>query len=494
MKKSILLLILLLGIVTPAFSADHYFDATDGSDSGAGTSGDPWQTISKAETECTSGDTCYFASEETWQASSAPLLDTAAGTIYDGSTYGAGTRAKFEMTSTGSTGDAVIRIHASTVTIQGLEVDMGGYNYSGISTYGTGTISTIVIDDCRVHSSLMGADQWNYGIYLGATNSGVTVSDVTVEDTHVYNTGHETIALYPSDNAGGARTLSNVTIKNCTVYNFGNDGSTWGDGIYITNDVDTAVIEGNTVYHGGSSSNGINISCKNSTTCPDNIIVRRNTISDITNTGITVFGHNNTPSTLIGTYDIYNNFVYDSGLSDLNVQGYIDATAKINFMNNTVYRSVDSDNSGAGALRIYDVSATSGTPIYLANNILWSGADALIFTRYANDTSRLSHENNHYYLTTGSIWVKLADGATTYNQTTTASTWEATAQNTDPAFTDAGNSVNIGVTSDAIDNGADLSATFTDDFYEKARDASFDIGAYEYGVPSLLIIMKGVTL
>jgi hypothetical protein len=481
----------------------EYYVKSGGSDSADGLSDEnAWASLSKVHSTVTNGDTVYFRSQDKWQCTTNPCLNTTEGVTYDGSAYGSGTRAEFEMTSGGGTGDEVIRLDASNVTVRGFEVDMGGVNYSGISTYNASTdISNLTIDNCRVHNSLMGSSNWNYGIYLGGHLVNVDVSSVVVNDTDVYNVGHEAFALYPSNNESTSKSLSGVTITNCKAYNYGVDASDWSDGIYITNDASDIIVQDSEVYNTTSGFRGITISCKYSNTCPDNITIRRNIIHDVGYAGIVVSGHSTEqPGVLSGSYEIYNNILYGNNLAEITTGYYIDSSADVRFMNNSLYHSYDHGNTAAGAFRVFIIDASSGTPIYLYNNILWSDADPCLFTRYSNDTARLSHENNLYYRSGGaSTWIKLSDGATEYSGSQIVSSWEATAQNTDPNFVNAaGDNYDIDSPSDAIDNGADLSGTFTTDYHGDTRDSLFDIGADEYGAgsfsPSSGITFNGVTI
>ena len=96
--RKIFLIILIVLLASQAWSATYYVknggnDSLDGlSDSTA------WATIAKVSATVISGDTVYFRSQDTWSASSMPMLDAVAGVYKTGS----GIHITFNFNSKGS--------------------------------------------------------------------------------------------------------------------------------------------------------------------------------------------------------------------------------------------------------------------------------------------------------------------------------------------------------------------------------------------------------
>jgi len=473
---------LILTFALPVWAGSVYYVKSGGDDNAAGTSdGTAWAhcpglTGWTGSAILSNSDIVYFDSGDTWTGSSGPLLNTTAGVTYDGSTYGSGTRATFEMIGGGGTGNNVIFLDSSNVTIKGIEVDMGGYSYSGISTYGaTSDISNILINDCVVHNSSMPTNpmQWNYAIFVAGTYANVDVDTVTISDCTVYNIGHEGICVYPS---GEGRTASNINIQRCTVYDCGQDGTSHPHCIYLTNDIDTILVEDCELY-GGSPN--INIGNKASGDEPDNITIRRNIIHDATGTGL-VIGANYDSTPLNTTALIYNNIFYDNSNWSIFITRDL-TTSNIQIYNNTIYHNP----SGIGRAFEINGSAGTGTPIVLKNNIFYS-TSALTVMKYDDvaDEALVDHSNNLIYSSGSSNFYEI--NGVNYSQAEVKSSWDATAENTDPLFVSVGSdNYRTGAGSDAIDAGYDLSGTFTQDYYGTTRPfgSGFDIGAYEHPRP-----------
>lgn len=516
MKKLILILFICLTFTLPVFGADHYFDATDGSDAGAGTSGDPWQTISKAETECTSGDTCYFASEETWFRA-VPMLTAATGVTYDGSTYGSGTRAIFSATGDAASqfNKGIIRIDVSNVELIGFDLDGNDYDLYGINACDYNVpadFSNVLIDDCIVHD--IGSVR---GIYIGPQTDDTTISDVTIINTAVYDVAGAGIVIYPQWGGKNSK-AEDILIRNCTVYNT----TSVSGSIYIKDDVDNIIVEYCNIY---DNFRGIQLeeSEYEGDQWIDNATIRYNLIYNNTATGI-----NFTPRGYIIDVDIYSNIIYNNG-KGTTVDGFgihIPAAdfggSTINIYNNTIYQgSMSAIDSTRGQCLSVGLNGSIGSPTNLTlnfrNNILYASQDPYYAIYMYTDA--ITHNNNLIFEDSSAIYA-VRIGSTTYTNNEVTD-FEATAQKTDPTFT--GGTLPTGFSGtygsdmvpdqpyfsissgDALDNGATFSSPYNGcingaglaNTIIRPQGAIFDIGAYEYVTdtnPTISITGSGTTV
>jgi parallel beta-helix repeat protein len=482
---------LVFAFALPVWGATYYVKS-GGNDLLAGTSdGTAWETISKVEATVTNGDTVYFRSQDTWTVGGGGYTDGAgydallyatAGVTYDGSTYGSGTRATFQATER-LTRSGIITIHASNVTVRGFVIDGNEEIAAGIGVGGSSDISTIIIDDCIIHD-INGAGQAHYGIWIGTTTLNTTVSNVTLTDTTVYNVPYEGIAVYSGWGQAGT-VVDTALVSGCTVYNTGEIA--YGIGIMVGNGTTDITIEDNTVYNNSSQGIYVGLSGSSYTGEPTNIIVRSNKAYS-NNIGLSI-ATGSTGTFINASADIYNNFFFNNTTSVV-LGGGNYGTSTFNIYNNTFYSTA---SGSAGSISISDSTThITGTPtIDFKNNIVYTTARPC-YTECWNDGSsncveHTTHSNNLLYRSSGSadahiVLHKYGSGEVTYNRAG-VTTWEATAQNTDPLFVGVGNNdYRVMLGSDAINNGADLSAYFTKDYYGNTRPTGpgFDIGAHEY--------------
>jgi len=491
MRKTLIILAILF-ISSQAWGATYYVKS-GGNDSAAGTSDAtawahcPGMLDWTGSTTLQPGDIVYFRSQDTWtETSAAEILETTSdGVIYDGSTYGSGTRARFYSGGNRTAADrALVQLKHSTITFQGFEVDIKNYYNYGITVgWGaTSNISTITVDDCTVHDFGDVTPGWGYGILVSGNDyTGITVSSVTISNTTVYNCLMEGIALYDTWNYPNNRT-NGVTIDNCTSYSNMH-------GLIIVNDTDNATIQNCNIY----SNSGYGIWVRTSPASegnglsggPDNVIIKQNNIyENAAGIGVVV-GWNNSE-----TYDpvkdmsvnIFNNFLRDNSDHNIIIGPSEFGTTIFRIYNNTLYNSVGGSISG-GDLSINPWSNVSSAPttMEIKNNIIYT-TQATCINDDDNNVSAFS--NNLVYRSSSSSHTAVRIAGTTYNRAEVL-TWDATAQNTDPLFANiAANDFRIQSGSPAINNGTDLSAYFTKDYYGNSRPAGFgfDIGAHECSI------------
>jgi hypothetical protein len=521
MKK--LLLIILICLFTSTSYAATYYVKSGGNDEAAGTSDElAWATIAKVNATVTSGDTVYFRSQDTWTGT-LPVLVAKAGVTYDGSTYGAGTRATLQCTTGGIDYNkyAVVHVFASSVTLRGLDIDGNELDVGGIYIgYNIeANISGITVDNCIVHDLGAVDSSWLYGIHVGSaahSTTGYTVSDVTITNTTVYNAFHEGIAIYPGwqdEEATSWNRNNNILVRGCTVYNAGyrdtSASDTVGHGIIVVNDSDNVTLEFNKIYN--CSSTGIWVRTSPTSdgyinSGPDNLIIRYNQIYNNWSIGLFFYNQQGKPITA----DIYGNIIFNTGRAwaysygyDFCIGGaYSYADSTISFYNNTIFNTLNecTDKQGVSI----NASITGSPAFNFKNNIIYTNT----FRGIVDEGELLTHSNNLIYRSSGATDAHVLSGEITYDRDGTASditNWEATAQKTDPAFsggtlptgfsgTYGSNMVpntdyfQLTVDSPAKDTGATL-ASYTGSIngaglttpIVRPLGAAFDIGAYEYG-------------
>jgi hypothetical protein len=484
----------LIVLFTCPVGAATYYVKNGGNDSLSGLSDSTaWASIAKVSATVGSGDTVYFRSQDTWSSSSSPVLQAATGVTYRGTGYGSGARATIQATGTQSYG--TVYLNVSNVNFYGFNVDMNSQNAGGIWIGTTsGNIQNINVDNCEVHGSA--GSGYAYGIYVGGYGTSTDVSNVQITNTLVHHTQHEGIAIYPTWGRDG-NSATNVTVRNCIIHDTGvTGGVTWGDGIYIVNELDDIYIEFNTIYdcpvgmrYGNSSDAYVGD--------PHNINIRYNIVYNCTY-GIGMNfgsgGHNSSAN-------VYGNLLYENQYG-FNIGG-THSGSTFNYYNNTVYDNTHVDSNG---VRNYLAGMTNSTLNFKNNIIVVNHADSYpIWIGTSGAEVLWTHANNLIYKSSSTTkWVH-HDTVADYSNLQTKSTWDATAVITNPAFsggtlptgfsgTYGSNMVpntdyfQLTVDSPAKDTGATLEgytgsingAGLTTPIV-RPLGAAFDIGAYEYG-------------
>lgn len=524
MKK--LLIILVLLIAFPAWSATYYIK-TGGNDASAGTSDETaWATTARVMATTgysnivTSGDTVYFRSQDTWSSSGTPLvLNATAGVTYDGSTYGSGTRAKFVGTAGANSGVyEVVRIFVSNVIFKGFEIDGGAkYDTIGINVGHrvSADIANVTIQNCVVHNvGDNNSNGWPYGIII-SSGDGHTTSNVTVIDNEVYDTARGGLNLYASWTTANNK-VTGVTVRNNYVHGAGRYFN--ASGMDICNDIENSTIEYNVLSDSGS---GIAIRVspsgegpENVTTAPTNVTIRYNLIRHNKIFGIFYQVDDRGLPFLV---HIYGNLFVDNGYNANNPADGAElrldlgsSESVFNVYNNTFYTTTNPNRNQSGMilLGLGDLSDTGAT-INFKNNIVYadiSSSDETFRTIWDRwGVLAGTHSNNLIYRSSGASDLLVFDKNTSSYNRSTLTNWEATAKNTNPAF--SGGTLPTGFSgtygtnmvpntdyfqlttdSPAKDTGATL-ASYTGCIngaglttpITRPVGSAYDIGAYEYG-------------
>ena len=512
---------LVLIISWPVWGATYYIK-TGGNDSLNGLSDlTAWGTIAKVNATVKSGDTIYFRSQDTWTASTGEyVLNAIAGVTYDGSTYGSGTRATLKpKAKLGVVHPAVVKINASNATVRGFNVDGNHQDNGGIyiGMKATSNISNIIVDDCKIHD-IGGTDTYVYGVHVGGNiDPPITVSNVTITNTELYNTVHEGFAIYPGWMAQGTNIVDTVLVRNCSAHEIGTASPGYGtdqnlcqysDGFSIANDSRNVTIEYSNSYKNCA---GVSISSSNlNRGYPTDFQIRYNTFHDNKIYGFgTVWGMAGVNS----TGSIYGNLFYNNGdtwkynySGDIIIQSMAGGTGidykntVLNFYNNTIYSNPVSGGQRYGvSIGPFSPAAASNPTLNFKNNIVYTTNRTGIFDQYQMLTN---HSNNVIYRSSGAADEHVNNG-TSYNRSGVKA-WEASAHNTNPVFTGGTfptgftgtygtnmvpNTMYFAITSgDAIDSGATLGSPYNGCIngaglakaITRPQGAAYDIGAYEY--------------
>ena len=490
--KKILLILFILFTTQQAFAATYYV-ANGGDDEAAGTAEAPWETVAQAiSSDVHEGDTVYFNSGDTWALSGDGPFATVTGAIYDGKTWGDGTRAKLQYT--GSTAYSVVQINGTPVNaslrseFRGFEIDCNEQQVTGLRIGTGGTTARVTVDDCVIHdTSSTGGSGFFYA--LNVTWGATQASDVIIENCTMYNIAAEILTVYPQ--SGGS--ASNVTIRNCDLSNGGESESSshYGIGVEIKNTVSNVTVEfchlHNLCYAGVHLDN-------EHATGPTSTILRYNIIHDAQN-GI-LFQQRRTDNE---SADIYGNLIYDIKDKTNGVNGrmaiQLPTSSAINVYNNTIYTETAHHlfTAERGAI----TAAGAGLTMNVKNNIIYTVLGIGIYDAGGDFT----HSDNIVYRASGTA---VTDDGSNYTSAQITN-WDETALGSDPTFTGGtlptGFSGTYGsnmvpntdyfqltVDSPAKDTGATLEgytgcingAGLTTPIV-RPLGAAFDIGAYEYG-------------
>jgi len=490
-----ILILLLILISAPSWAADTYYVKNGGNDSLDGKSPEnAWETVAKATSTPSAGDTVYFDRQGTWTGSD--LFVSEVDVIYDGKTYNSGGAQERAILRCTSTGNQMVAINgdATTRTIfKGFEIDLNEQSSTGIRIAVGANASKVTVDDCVIHDT--NPDGWLYA--LNVTWATTTASDILISNCKMYNIAQEILTIYPQ-NGGHAE---NVTVRNCELYNGGEASAQhYGIGVEIKNEVVGATVEfchlHNLIYAGVHLDNEHD-------TGPTSTVIRYNIIHDAQN-GI-LFQQRRTDNE---SADIYGNLIYDikdktNGINAcMGIQ--LPGSSAINVYNNTIYTESAHDwyDQERGAITLQ----ATGLTMNIKNNIVYtvSGVGIYDVGGYA------THSDNLVYRASGTA---VYDNESTYTSAQITN-WDETAIGSNPTFT--GGTLPTGftgtygtnlvpnqtyfaiTTGDAINAGATLGSPYNGCINGAGLATpatrpvgAYDIGAYEYTTETPTASIKG---
>lgn len=323
-----------------------------------------------------------------------------------------------------------VRIYADVVDVSGVAFTNNLCNYAGVNgllLHGNGKLNHIA--DIEISANTFD-NNYAAGIYIKMLDSMVVYNN-TFDNNGVVEDISEDYAI-------GISSCDNLDVYNNTITNqvFNDAIQLWSEEDLSYGPADNVRIFRNyinNVYRG----DGIAYACYDSVTA-NNLRIFSNVIANADHYGIRS-GWNGIG--MMDTVHIYNNTLYN------NDEGGISA-------------------NGRGAVYTPDNSM----PMEIKNNIIYSTDTLCLDARFIS--TGLTTSNNLYYRASGNVfWY----GDTKYT-TATIATFEASAQNTDPLFTDAANGdFTLQEGSPAINNAVDVG--LTEDIL--GNPITGTIGAYE---------------
>lgn len=439
-----MLLTVALGMVTRPASASAagttYYVAKSGSDtSGNGSAASPWATIQKAIGSVSGGDTVHVGP----------------------GTYAGGLDIGYAKSGTASAptrfiadGDVIVSGGTNGVILGGNYLVLQGFKITGFTNDGVylyGSVDHDQVIGCTVYAGGTDANS-QAGIHSNGSSyctlQGNTIHDVTGAGIHGY--------------AAKGMTISGNTVFSCAE-----------DGILISG-VDN-VVDGNTVRDLSPVNHGDGIVVEDGYYADsDNNIIRNNTLSDCSqNLYVDAITKNILNTAIYDNLIYYHQFSYGSEAEQgISVDAETGSISGLTIESNTI---VDMAVTGGMALSYGARTGETCTGVVVKNNIFVNGLHR------KNTNSSAVVDDNLYYSPSGGQIVYWNGATYTQSQlaafaSTTGQEAHGIAQN--PQLVGSGD-FRLQATSPAIGK-ADPAYSPATDITGAVRDATPDIGAYEY--------------
>ena len=381
MKK--LMLSVLLLIVVLSSQARKFYVSSTGSDSytsiQAQNQSTPWATLSKVSSSMssfTSGDSILFRKGDKFSGSI--VIQSKTGLFFG--TYGSGAKPLFW--GTGSTVSALFRVRTCTsMVFRGLSVSDTTISFTDRTVQAKiQNVFVIEASSTGVTVKDFTMDRIGYGAYMTRTSPGNTIDSNDIGNLRMIR--NTPTSVNPDDDYGGVpvqisgrnNTVTNNYFHDCwsQSFDYGYDGG----GIEFFEEGDTIM----------------------------NNVIAYNTFYDCNGTfehGSSSDGVVNNP--IMNNKIYYNKIINCSSLFYINNNGqYKTAVRNLQFYNNVIVQTVTSrtGNLRLGAMAINDT--TSGI-VVLRNNIFQVSNGAAVMRSGQWTGSNLTHTNNIYKLSGGSV-------------------------------------------------------------------------------------------
>lgn len=462
-KVTLFAILILCAFASSSWAATYYV-SNQGSDSNSGSQSSPWahcpgMTGWGGSATLHAGDTVYFNSAGTWSGSGSQLLSVTGGVAYIGDEWGTGTRATLQ--STGNVSNGVVYFGTDDATyetvLKGFVVNLNNHSGDVISlnrpSTHTMTGATKIVENCIVENGYTATGE-NHGIAIKAPK--YDISNVEVINNIVHDIPGDGIMAY-SHYASTVGKISNVTVRGNTVYKTGEASGNQGCGIYVKDQIDTEVVEFNTVY--SVPGDGIRVMADPGSINPMNITLRYNLIYNTQKRGIGCEqrGGASQPSVV----DIYGNIIYGCSSYGIYFTSQLNGIITARIYNNTVY------NNGSSSIQV-DNSTANFQVLDIKNNILDSGGSAI-----SAPSGWVTAQSNNISSNPG------------FKNTSNLPTGFTGTYGNDMEPNNDGLSI---VSGSAIDGGIDLGSSFAGainisgtsmDVTRSSEGTGWDIGAYE---------------
>ena len=431
MKKLLTCLLLVLSITA---NARKFYVSESGSDTYTTTQAQsqltPWKTLSKVQSNVVNGDSVLFAKGSKFTGT---LTLNSKSNIYFG-VYGTGADPLFWGTN--STVSVLIRLNScSNLTFYGWNISDTTISFTDrtvqakiqnvFALYSSST--GIVIRKCNM-------DRIGYGAYFPPFCDKNTMDSCSIGNLRMIR--NTPTSVNPDDDYGGVpiqlssknNTVTNNYFHDCYAvsYDYGYDGG----GVEFFEE--GSVIENN--------------------------IIAYNTFYDCN--GTFEFGSNNdgVANNLIQNNKIYyNKIINSSSLTYINNNGqYRTKVSNLQFYNNVIIQNVASRTGGTRMISMATTDTSTGI-VVLKNNIFQISNGASVARSGQWTGSNLTHTNNIYKLSNGSVTnftldpTEISTSGIIWSNTTNTNplNWDYTLTSTSPAINSG---VNVGLTRDFIGN------------------------------------------
>jgi hypothetical protein len=466
----------------------YYVSNSLGNDSNDGlTQSTPWQTLQYAEEHATSpGNVIALKKGDVWLLDNVLEINNGGSAgkyiTWDGGLWGTGAKAIIRANSDGGNNPkwfSLVHIAACKYLImQNIIFDGKGYERNGLviggyeQMYGPTAQNNeeyIIIQDC----SILNMGNGLYTIGLLAQAYYTDMNNIIIRRNVIDNISNHGIAFYMNRFSEDWYTLHNGYIGYNTITNCGgkagNDGP--ANSIFLNNDLDSVIIERNTIIEGGGASTGIAIAAAESVAgeAPRNIVIRYNkAIMNYSNALGFYYGDDQSA-------DVYGNLFYvaHAGWGGAVTILYDDYTgAKFNFYNNVMVVE------GNDTSKCFVNDMSTGT-VTFKNNILIHTGDSPGCNFLLATSGPITHSNNFYYRTFVGSGLYVTDMGVNINRDDVA-TWEPSAIISDPLLVDReGFDWHLQTGSPAIGKGVNIPG-ITKDYDDRSYANPPSLGAFEY--------------
>ncbi len=468
-------LLILLILVVSAFSANYYV-ATTGDDGDPGTSGEPWLTITYAETQVSAGDTVFIA----------------AGNYAETVT----------IDVSGSSGSRIVFVGVGTVTLKNIILNSADYITINNIGIGNGTLAGGYPPGAALFYSDQPSD---YVLITGCLVNGyndegvdgiiITGSHCRIESTTLKNyadnggfggSGTNGIMLgYYLTNVALASTCNSIV--NCTMDSMVNPDAAiyfWGDSITIS---------GNTIRNISETDNAIQhvdvfqTYTDNPAPGTTRLLIQKNYVHDVS--GQLGFFNNVTDQTS-DEWVFVNNIFYNIGMP-IKTYGSDDPITNVKFYNNLFYKvgymycvppqAYDETPCSQTSGSRFPIQMGTGTTGEIINNAFIECGD--LTGIYYTDLTALGWYSFYGTWTHDYNYAGRGSAGSYAGKGTDFTNGEAHEVNGgDPKFTNEGGlDFHILTTSPLKDVANTLASYATDkDGYDRPFGSAFDIGPYEY--------------
>lgn len=468
MKK--ILFIFIAVLISVSTSAETYYVKNGGSDAAAGTTdATAWETVNKANTTISGGDTVLFERGSYWREQITPIDGSIGDKTYYGA-YGTGVKPLFlgseTKNETTDWTETAPGNHIWTTAASSFTIDVGNIVFNNVESFGVKVMSAIPTLDAQ---GKFWYDFTNDLVQLYSVGNPATV--------------YSNIECCKNWSAVHRETFSYTTFQNL-------EWKFWAeDGVYMTHgssnndflDLDMSYLGGGDMLGDYTVRFGGGIVCYRGTS---DITILRCRIDNCYDEGISPQG--NASEYTISNWVIRNNIITNCQLSFNYFTGVGSTVDGIYFENNTClyagYEWSNNQRPNGTYSRHIRIGVNNGTSsnIFIRNNIFYESVDRIYSINDDDDATDFVIDYNCVYTSgtrigyIGGIYYLSWDDWLNNGKCTP----DVNSVNADPLF--SGTTFELTSTSKAINRGIDVGLTSDYAGTSVPQGLYFDIGAYEF--------------